>query len=79
MKKDDCTYTFEDCLDCDKKGTPRKWQLHSDCGINIIMTKTNEFWRLFKESCKPHTQGTVLGVKCPFCGKELTFFNPYED
>lgn len=72
-----CIYTFDDCLACDNKGRPRKWQLHTDCGKQIIMAKSkNMFWRIFKGSCKPHPQGTVLDLKCPFCGKELTFNNP---
>jgi len=56
-----------------------KWKCLTDCKEEVIMTRTNKYYQLYKATLKPHLQGTALGVKCPFCGKELEFYDPYAD
>lgn len=74
MEKERCTWTFIECVDTDKKGKAKKWQLKSDCGRFVTMTNTNAFGRLFKSATKPNAK-----EQCLFCKKEVDFYNPYED
>lgn len=72
--KELCIWKFIECVDTDKKGKANKWQLKTDCGREIIMTKTNSFGRLFKLATQPNAKEI-----CLFCKKEVDFFNPSED
>ena len=56
-----------------------KWNCLTDCKKEVIMTRTNKYWKLYKATLEPHLSGTILGVKCPFCGKELEFYDPNSD
>lgn len=69
-----CYWEFRDCVDSDKNGG-KKWFMVSDCNRETIMTRTNKYHKLFKQTCVPHPQGTKLNVKCPYCEKELRFYD----
>lgn len=72
-----CTWNWMEVLDT-RNGTAVKWRLKTDCGHEVIMTRDNRFGKLWRQSLKPHPQGTQLEVKCPHCECELDFWNDFE-
>lgn len=61
------------------EGVSRKWDVTTDCGMKVRMYYGNKWWKLHQRTLAPHPTGTLLGVKCPNCAKEVNFFNPMSE
>lgn len=74
-----CTWVFTDWTDTDKLGYASEWNLKTDCGEHIHMTRANRYGKLFDRYCEPELQSNPKDLKCAICGDNIRFYNPFED
>ncbi|GGD06175.1 hypothetical protein [Enterococcus wangshanyuanii] len=75
MAKVYCNYEME-YLD---EGVTDKWTITTDCSQTFKLTRDNKWWAFYQSTLQPHECGTLLGVKCPYCGKEVNFYDPLSE
>lgn len=61
------------------EGKTDKWTVEADCGREFRLTRDNKHWDFYKSTLQAHECGTLLGVKCPDCGREVNFYDPQSE
>jgi len=79
-RKPVCNWEYTGEADYKAGGYLKKAELKTDCGKTVWWTRDNRIGMLFKQyglQCVP--QGKDFYVTCPYCGKVLNIYNPFDD
>lgn len=80
MRKPRCNWEYTGEYDTNKQGSVKMAVYKTDCGKEVKWTRDNRISKLFKNYNKQRVpQGMDFYVTCPFCGKVLNIYNPYDD
>ena len=81
MKKSPrCNWEYTGEYDTNKKGVVNMAMYKTDCGKEVKWTRDNKIGQLFKDYWNQAIPDYMdFYVKCPYCGKVLNVYNPYDD
>lgn len=79
-KRPRCNWEYTGEYDTDKRGKVKMGMYKTDCGKTVKWTRDNKIGQLFKDyGNQVIPQDMDFYVECPYCGKVLNIYNPYDN